>query len=414
MRMKSKVPSKESNPEAKKINVWLVRSPEVSKQKFNDVYNLLGSIKVASGLAFQFRTKETEVLDLEEENKSSTTLIHKSWDAFFQQAEAFRANFQEERKEEDKVKTEDYVVILSDHGNKKLWFSAADFGGKNNIFVHCEDWKFFAKGSDVRYPIAYHVVITLLHHKWGKSEKEILEKVHGLRPEDPELGCINDFCKEKEKVHLKIRTGDICEECINEFIQAGVNKFLILQVLEILGRISGFMKFSNKWRLDENLPTLSIKKDKRIFSFDDFGNLKLDPQKLTVQGRVLYELVYTNQKNGTPIGLNSFLHNLGGIKDQFKLAYLKAWGLDVRVEGDREDVERKERLNASIDELCDLNTEQISRQVHLIKTAFVNALGLELAENYIIRSINKEGFGNVYLIGRNENDTLLSHIKVTD
>lgn len=180
--MKSKVPSKESNPEVKKINVWLVRSPEVSKQKFNDVYNLLGSIKVASGLAFQFRTKETEVLDLEEENKSSTTLIHKSWDAFFQQAEAFRANFQEERKEEDKVKTEDYVVILSDHGNKKLWFSAADFGGKNNIFVHCEDWKFFAKGSDVRYPIAYHVVITLLHHKWGKSEKEILEKVHGWIP----------------------------------------------------------------------------------------------------------------------------------------------------------------------------------------------------------------------------------------
>jgi hypothetical protein len=49
----------------------------------------------------------------------------------------------------------------------------------------------------------------------------------------------------------------------------------------------------------------------------------------------------------------------------------------------------------------------------LIRTAFVNALGSELAENYIIRSVNKEGFGNVYLIGRNENDTLLSHIKVS-
>jgi len=411
--MKTKVATNQSNTEAKKIIVWLVRSPEVSKQKFNDVYNLLGSIKGASGLAFQFKTKETEVLDLEKDDKGPTELIRKPWDAFFQQAEAFRAIFQKERKEEDKVKTEDYVVILSDHGNTDLWFSGADYGGNNNIFVHCEEWNFFAKGSDVRYPIAYHVVITLLHHKWGLKTNEIMEKVHGLRPEDPELGCINDFCGDKEKVHLKIRTGDICENCINEFLQAGVNKFLILQVLEILGKISGFMKFSNKWRLDENLPTLSIKKDKRFFSFDDFGNLKLNPQQLTLQGRVLYELIYTHQKKGTPIGLNSFLHNLGGIKDQFKTAYLKAWGLDVRVEGDRQEVEKIERLNASIDELCDLNTEQISRQVHLIKTAFVNALGSELADNYIIRSVNKEGFGNVYLIGRIENDTLLSHIKVT-
>jgi hypothetical protein len=411
--MKTKVTTKGSNPEAKKINVWLVRSPEVSKQKFNDVFNLLGSIKEASGLAFQFNSKESELVDVEMDKPAEPTRILKPWDAFFQQAEDFRANFQEEKKDKDKVNPEDYVVVLSDHGNEALWFSGADYGGKNNIFVHCEDWDFFAKGSDVRYPIAYHVVITLLHHKWGKSKEEIMEKVHGLEMGNPHLGCINDFCEEKSEVNLKIRTGDICENCINEFIQAGVNKFLILQVLEILGKISGFMKFSNKWRLDENVPTLSIKKGKRFFSFDDFGNLKLNPQQLTFQGRVFYELVYTNQKNGTPIGLNSFLHNLGGIKDQFKLAYLKAWGLDVRVEGDREEVERKERLNASIDELCDLNTEQISRQVTLIRTAFVNALGSELAENYIIRSVNKEGFGNVYLIGRNENDTLLSHIKVS-
>lgn len=410
--MKTKVTTKGSNPEAKKINVWLVRSPEVSKQKFNDVFNLLGSIKEASGLAFQFNSKESELVDVEMDKPAEPTRILKPWDAFFQQAEDFRASFQGEKKDKDKVNSEDYVVVLSDHGNEDLWFSGADYGGKNNIFVHCEEWDFFAKGSDVRYPIAYHVVITLLHHKWGKSKEEIFEKVHGLRPGDPELGCINDFCSDKNLVHFKIRTGDICEKCINEFLQAGVNKFLILQVLEILGKISGFMKFSNKWRLDENLPTLSIKKGKRFFSFDDFGNLKLNPQQLTLQGRVFYELVFTNQKNGTPIGLNSFLHNLGGIKDQYKLAYLKAWGLDVRVEGDREEVERKERLNSSIDELCDLNTEQISRQVTLIRTAFVNALGSELAENYIIRSVNKEGFGNVYLIGRNENDTLLSQIKV--
>jgi hypothetical protein len=411
--MKTKVKPMESNVEPQKINVWLVRSPEVPKQKFNDVFNLLRSIKVASGLAFHFKTKETELVDEEEEGSVEIELIHKTWAAFFEQAEDFRAGFQEVKKEEDKVKVEDYVVILSDHGNKELWFSGADYGGKNNIFVHCEEWNFFAKGSDVRYPIAYHVVITLLHHKWGIGLPELLKKIHGLNPEDPHLGCINDFCADKDQVHFKIRTGDICEKCIEEFLQAGVNKFLILQVLEIIGKISGFMKFSNKWRLDEHLPTLSIKKDKRIFSFDDFGNLKLNPQLLSVQVRVFYELVYNYQKQGTPIGLNAFLFT-PEIKAQFKAAYLKAKGNDVQFEGDQETYAKTKKLEESIEDLCDPANEQITRQTTLIRTAFVNALGSELAENYIVHNVFKKGFTKkVYIIGKNANDTLLSHIQVS-
>lgn len=382
--MKTKVATKQSNTEAKKITVWLVRSPEVSKLKFNDVFNLLGSIKGASGLAFQFKTKETEVLDLEEDEKGSTELIRKPWDAFFQQAEAFRASFQGEKKEEDKVKTEDYVVILSDHGNKDLWFSGADYGGKNNIFVHCEEWNFFAKGSDVRYPIAYHVVITLLHHKWVKSKEEIYGKVHNGRPENPHLGCINDFCELKSEVHLKIRTGDICEKCIEEFLDAGVDKLIIIQVLEIIGNISRYMRFSAKWKLGVEIPQLTIEGQKRVFRFKNYGNLKL-PSDAGIQGRILYEMIFQKQVIGQKIEFGDFYSK--EFITQFKENYIKTSGLNSVFDSDF--AKTKEKMEQSIDRICNHKEDGISFLISKINMAFVKALGEDMSKNYQITRIDK-------------------------
>lgn len=411
--MKTKVKSKESNAEAKKITVWLVRSPEVSKLKFNDVFNLLGSIKGASGLAFQFKTKETEVLDLEEDEKGTTELIRKPWDAFFQQAEAFRANFQGEKKEEDKVKTEDYVVILSDHGNKDLWFSGADYGGKNNIFVHCEEWNFFAKGSDVRYPIAYHVVITLLHHKWVKSKEEIYGKVHNGRPENPHLGCINDFCENKSEVHLKIRTGDICEKCIEEFLDAGVDKLIIIQVLEIIGNISRYMRFSAKWKLDLDIPLLTIEGQKREFRFRNYGNLKIQSTG-GIQARVLYELIFQKQKLGREIEFGDFFSK--EFMTQFKENYIKTSGLNAVHDAAFE--EKKEKMVQSIEKLEKTKYDGgISSLIIKINTDFEVALGEDMARNYQIHRIDKinpkdSKTSAYYRIGNENTKDPKSYIKI--
>lgn len=383
--MKTKVASKESNPEAKKINVWLVRSPEVSKQKFNDVFNLLGSIKEASGLAFQFISKETEVADVKLDISAKTTKILKPWDDFFQQAEDFRASFKGEIKDKDKVNPEDYVVILSDYGNRALWFSGADYGGNNNIFVHCEDWKFFAKGSDVRYPIAYHVVITLLHHKWLKKKDEIYGKVHNGKPENPHLGCINDFCEDKSQVHLKIRTGDICEKCIGEFIQAGVDKLIIIQVLEIIGNISRFMRFSAKWKLDLDTPILTIEGHKREFRFRNYGNLKIQSTG-GIQGRVLYELIFQKQKLGQKIEFGDFFSN--EFMTQFKENYIKTSGLNAVHDATFE--EKKEKMAQSIEKLEKTRYDGgISSLIIKINTDFEVALGEDMARNYQIHRIDK-------------------------
>jgi hypothetical protein len=411
--MKTKATPKESNAEAKQITVWLVRSPEVSKQKFNDVFNLLGSIKGASGLAFQFETKETEFVDVEVDKAAKTKRVLKHWDAFFQQAEDFRASFQGEKKDKDKVKPEDYVVILSDHGNKKFWFSGADYGGKNNIFVHCEDWNFFAKGSDVRYPIAYHVVITLLHHKWVKSEKEIFGKVHSGRPENPHLGCINDFCEEKSQVHLKIRTGDICEKCIEEFIHAGVDKLIIMQVLEIIGNISRFMRFSAKWKLDLDIPMLTIEGQKREFRFRNYGNLKIQSTG-GIQGRLLYELIFQKQKLGHEIEYGDFFSKK--FMSQFKENYIKTSGLSAVHDAAFQD--KKEKMVQAIDKIEKAKYDGgISSLITKINKDFEVALGEDMARNYQIHRIDKinpkdSKTSTYYYIGTKNAKDPKSYIKI--
>jgi len=392
-----------------KTNVWLVKSPEVSKQKFFDVFNLLNSIKGASEWAFQFKTIESkdeiEGEGEQEEEGKSTTLFRRPWAYFFGQAEEFRRLHD--------LGNNEYVVVLSDHGNTENWFSAADYGGNKNAFVHCEEWNYFSRGSDVRYPIAYHVAITLLNHHWLKSTEEIQYKVHGLQPGDNlPVGCMNDFCGNKEEVHLKMRTGDICEDCLNDFIETGVDKILIRHVLEIIGNISAFMRFSNKWIVDVELPKLSIEGQKLNFSFKEMGNLTLDSSLIPLQSRVFYKLLYTLQNKETPIGLNDFIYGDKFIT-QYKLAYLKAWGYEGYFEDDPQTFKKTKKLAQSIDQLFVNDGAGISRLKGNINKAFTNALGPKLAENYSIQNIYKKDLGHVYIIGKNENDNSLNQIEIT-
>jgi hypothetical protein len=88
-------------------NVWLVRSPEVNKQKFLNVFNLLQSIKGY----FKFRIHEQENKGSEEKNlKNKKVSNHKQdWDFFFQIADSFRRDYN--------IGESEYVVVLSDIEN---------------------------------------------------------------------------------------------------------------------------------------------------------------------------------------------------------------------------------------------------------------------------------------------------------
>lgn len=379
-------------------NVWLVRSPELQKQTFFDVFNLLDSIKGA----FVFKTKEEGTDDESHERgdfkNPSSQFEPKSWDYFFGIANEFR-------KIHD-LGDEEYVVVISDLNNNLNWFSGANYGGNKNLFIHSAGWDYFTKGSDVRYPIAYHIATTLLHHGWFKGENALWAKVHN--DSKIPLGCINDFCGNKNEVNLKMRTGDICDSCIQDLLNEKVDQNKIKHILDIIGEISKFMRFSNKWKIDVKLPVLSIVGEKRSFGFPAYGNLKLRSDKASVQGRVLYEVIYLNQKKGTPVSMTDFL-TMGDTFKEFKDAYLKSKGFNPGVV-----TEEHEKLTTSIENLCNRREDGkgLSQLIAKINEAFEDALGNDLAQNYTIQRTAIKGNQQAYIIGGNPQKLSLDHIEI--
>src|SRR5262249_27764537 len=65
----------------------------------------------------------------------------------------------------------------------------------------------------------------------------ILSKA-GLKWEDymheETRGCFSDFCMEKSQLDLKLRTGDICGDCMDVAARIGVPDELLKQVVDIM------------------------------------------------------------------------------------------------------------------------------------------------------------------------------------
>jgi|TARA_B110000196_G_scaffold303794_1_gene299952 hypothetical protein len=104
------------------------------------------------------------------------------------------------------VKPNDFVILLSPKPNMKNWFSALDF--KNNIFVHTDGWDKYCE-QQPKFPIAHEIISNIVHSKLFENKEALVQGVHY-----DTLGCINDFCDNKEQVIEKLKSGDVCEACL--------------------------------------------------------------------------------------------------------------------------------------------------------------------------------------------------------
>ena len=64
------------------------------------------------------------------------------------------------RKKHD-LKKEDIVILLTDIGNHRNWFTGYDESGASNFFVHTQMWDYYIDG-DIRYPISYQIAYCCL------------------------------------------------------------------------------------------------------------------------------------------------------------------------------------------------------------------------------------------------------------
>jgi len=364
--------------------IWLIRSHEYAAEKFWEVLELL---KTFQG-PLQFKTQEKpleipqdqmeeisfEDIDLESQKLDALRLYESrespfimslsekaevynkvSWETIFDQCQEYRIK--------EHISENDFIVLLTEHSNEYGWFTAGDPKGQRNIFVHTAFWEQYT-GSDHRYPVAYHVATAVLKRLTFANYTDLNANLH----REPR-GCMNDFCADKRKVSLKLRTADICPTCMDLLDQRKVEGAVIRQVLSIIEGIRNQMLFKSRWKLDPKPPKLQVKGESKRIIFPDLGDLEV---KFTPLEKTLF-LLFLNHPEGIR------LVELSDFRPELKRIYAGLYnGSDPAL------------VEINIMSLSDPVGTSASQKLSKIKSKLINALGADLARFYYPKGENTE------------------------
>ena len=205
------------------MKVHLIKSPEYEVENYKKVVTLLKSVSGPIkffGTTYEFNKAafyflQYDLTDIHPFKYSSETSKIKfepkrgkplSWEELFELCNNYRQTFN--------IPDEDFVVLLTKRKNALNWFSASESPDKKNIFVHTAEWKYYTDFDklECEYPIAHQVAENIF---------QILMKVDIINVPNkhahyPSICCINDVCPDKLEVIHKLKSGGICEACIEE------------------------------------------------------------------------------------------------------------------------------------------------------------------------------------------------------
>lgn len=291
------------------MELHLLRSPELNQETYRNVLQLLqnfqGPIKFIACekdiIEDTFQTNEriwkekkdferlgTIKFSLSESNIENSKEIQfpfkervKSWKQLFEECDKYRKTKQ--------INENDLVVLLTDVSNELNWFGGVSPNMKN-YFIQTSNWEhFFGNTIDIRFPIAYEIIIWAMRYFMFEDNKSIMNGVH----KQP-IGCIMDFCEDKSQIIIKMRTADVCESCMAKFMERDIPKLYIQQFFDILDGIRNSMTFRGRSILLRQPSRLEIRGYSRKIFFTDLGRLEL---RLNPKEKSIY-LFYLNHPEG--------------------------------------------------------------------------------------------------------------------
>lgn len=282
------------------MNTYLIRTPGVDLAQFNNVLNLLrgvpGPVLFFSNEEENIASKITEVTWEDEEgfNRPLASICLNSaaeetymvnyepytfprvekqltWEDLFDICIDFRKR--------SFIDDNDYVVLLTDLGNDKNWFGGID-EGMRNIFIQTAHWShFFGSHVDDRFPITYEVTAWLLRTQMFKTREELALAMHRET-----IGCMMDFCKSKKDIVLKMRTADLCVNCLDALANSDVSRPIIQQFFETMDGIRRNLMFRERSAFLKSPSRVEINGPNGRILLTDLGNLQvsLNPKEKTL------------------------------------------------------------------------------------------------------------------------------------
>jgi hypothetical protein len=197
---------------------------------------------------------------------------YQSWDYFFRKCNAYRRY--------NKIPQEDHVILLTDIGNEMNWFGSMGPSMKD-YFIQTSHWNyFFGEAVDMRFPIAYEVAVWLIRSLMFDRREDILQAMHKAP-----RGCANDFCQQKQEIVLKMRTADLCSDCMEIMQQRDVSPLIANQLFSIIDGIRDNMTFRSRSALIGRPSRVEVKGVTQRIFFTDLGDLEL---RLNPKERSIY------------------------------------------------------------------------------------------------------------------------------
>jgi len=249
----------------------------------------------------------------------------------------------------------DLAFLLTAKPNERNFFGYVNPQNRRDAFVHAGDWESYLECPEA-LPVAYHIMALFIQRNMFEAEHEVVEYLH----RNP-IGCVNDFCENKQQVILKMRTGDICSKCMEKILKK-LSLPMMGQVMDILESLRLKMLFSQNMKQFVKPSRLELTANYNLL-FPDFANLEI---KLRPLEKVLYAIFYRN-----PDGFN--LSDLIDHHQEMMELYLEVSG-----------VNSLQDARQSVNDLCNIYHNSTSEKLSRIRKEIERHLGKRLAENYVI------------------------------
>jgi hypothetical protein len=265
------------------MKVYLIKTPEYEIEYFKEVHELLDSFDgplefITSD--FEFNTFEFPFLKKYREDFSFPAYEpHRkvsfniergdplSWKELFTLCDYYRKAVN--------IKKEDFVVLLTKRKNALNWFSHYD--NNLNSFVHTGDWEAYTKAPQ-RFPVAYQVAANIMRQLMKLKIDQIPNKHIHSEP----IGCMNDFCQNKQQIILKLRTGDICVDCMAKMRDERIGDEVVNQVLGIFEAIRNQLLFKLGFTRNLNPKPINIDGGGNVIIGDKEIRLDFLPKTLLI------------------------------------------------------------------------------------------------------------------------------------
>jgi hypothetical protein len=366
------------------MNVHLIRSSDFSPQTYQSVLQIVrqyqGPIEflasesdalISNAVEVEIESKEAfekaEEISLSsmyeadsiqgvhsyKSKRPSIVFPHKTkranWKHFFDACVYYRSS--------RKLPPEDLVILLTDTANEANWFGGADKTMKN-AFIHTADWHHYFEGLNERFPIAYEVIAWTIRMLIVKDHLEMPNYWHN----EPR-GCMSDFCQNKRQIVLKMRTADICMDCMKLLQSSKVDVRIFGQLIDALeGVRKYFLSIERSLFLNRPSTVLVSGYLHRIF-FPAYGNLELN---LNPKQRAIYCFFLRHPEGVRLVELVDHRSEIGALYHRFSNF------------GSIEEIE--ESLNLLLDPLDNNLNETLSR----IRSTIKRTLGPRISPNYQI------------------------------